>query len=62
MGYMNLPRLEPQEIDEENNASDSETLKEKNEKALKNVLEKTSEDDWENGPQYIEPISFLEKN
>lgn len=62
MGYMNFPRLEPQEIDEENNNSDSETLKEKNEKALKNVLEKASEDDWENGPQYIEPISFFEKN
>ena len=62
MGYMNFPRLEPQEIDEENNISDSETLKEENEKALKNVLEKTSQDDWENEPQYIEPISFFEKN
>lgn len=62
MGYMNFPRLEPQEIDEENNTSDPETLKEKNQKELKDVLEKASQDDWENEPQYIEPIPFFGKD
>ena len=45
IGHIDFPPLEPQEIDEGNNTSNSGTLKEKkNEKALKNVLEKASED------------------